>query len=1132
MLLRIIDHPASDGAEDTVQIIFEHKNRAEDIIATSYRPPITDKFCKTLSWYFREYPQRAAIHANGSEIVEELIKLGQCIGDRLLGEGHQALKLKQDIEKKGYGNLFVQIESPRVEFFKEWWEAMILPESKYVLSTAVNSYVRQFVQKDFPNEYPELCYELKAVPPVKDNATQFLQEGKMDVPRQQHSNHDPLRVLYLVSRPETVDLPFTSSNGINLSLNAFAAGGVIDYEIHQAMDWEYLHARLADKSRPVHILHYDGPVILENGAASFPFSDSVAIEALTSATTLSKVLVGNKVGLLSIDARIYLQNNHSISPAEGLAMIAYSAHQHGLGNILGLGEITNPWISAQCFESVYFQIAKGLRLDQAVIEARKALQSHIETALMTVNPIPFQFWSLLVHYSKQTVTFFQSPQKFETPNNSGNPELFYDQLFGFRSEMLPPLLNQVSDGQALMLISQLFIARQSGSNPVVSITGEPGTGKTQLAHVMSLYFAQKQWIDYGFYFDYAGDFYSPDDMFNMIAPVLGLKVSQKDSVKEKLAQLRCCFVLDNVPHSDRKMQNSENLLEALSQFLEELLAGGQMIVIIGEHRSLLHELAAIEVKTTPLLFIEQKIIAASVLRQLALAAEKLVEIDENDKWGDLLISLEGHPWLTKKLMPLLRSSKADELKVQVERHISDIEQGSKIERFYRWQWTMLKPVWQKLLILCSDVPGLLLEMVMIAADQKESFAPARSLFTALGETDIRFSEGLDVWESCGFLSRLPHGRIIDSRCLDFIRVQRENSCSDSTDSQKLQFYFSQLICEGVRLLTEHVVKQPNPTISNNLLFNRRRWVRHFENLWFNQDYKGFIGVKSAFDQLLQQAKLISETQVWSLNLLERTPVITAAQEISIEGKLSWLMLALSALGYAESKDSESILKGAEIWRAWFDSLTELHDKQHRVLFQQVALFLESFYRGHSDWNECILICKKAYAVYTLHDAWQKVIQSLRSLARYYGELGEKDQVLIFENKIINDIPYAGSPPGFQTQQMVDILLARLARADTSQAQTLLNELRKTPDAEKLVDVLDRIQCDIYYQEGNYLAALPYYCKIWVHALHSNQHAQIEQMKPRLMELEQKLGSEYFNRQFEREVPEGTLKPKHYVSSLH
>jgi len=1196
MLLRIIDVPANESAEnseDAIRVVLENNGNAESFATESYTSPVYESFYQTLAWYFSDYPLKG--HPQNSEkviddsgVAEKIIQFGQYIGDELLGENYQLIKLKESIEDQGYENLQVQIESARVEFFKELWETAILHESKYVLSTVVKGYMRQFVQKsdyskdDLPNsdllkEFSELRYDLKTIPATQNQVTQLLQGDTPQSSNKKYFNSEhqkkdqPLRVLYLISRPNACDLSFDSSNVINLSLKAIASGGVIDYELYQTYSWEELKNRLADKRKPVHIFHYDGPVILDNDEAYFSLADR--LNNRVSVSDLSGALANNKVAVLSVDARAYLHDKQPISASLGLATIARSAYQHGLGNVIGLGQVTTPWIGAECFETIYWQITKGLSLAQAVVEARKTLQSHIESDLMTVNAIPFHPWSLLVHYGKQSVIFFESPQTLTDKDAIQQTEIFREKLFGFKTEMLPPVLKQVGDGQVLQLIGQLENAQRSNANQSALIVGEKGTGKTQLAHVLSLYFAQTQQIDYGFYFDFGSNDYLPNDMLEMIAPLLTENLQSSNNSNEEteqnLIRSHCCFILDNVCSSQRNVEKTagesktSEYWNTLKVFLNNLLSHGHKIVVLGESYSALNfstldELATVKIETTPLPIAEQNIMVAESLRQLhfvgaKLTTDKLTEISGHKDWGSLLLTLKGHPWLIRKVIPLLQSLDVTELKNQLKKHINDKHKNSqalssKIMLFYQWQWNGLKPFWQRLLILCSETRGLLLEMLMAATDQKASFAPAKFLFSLLAEGTIgdefdenetNFSEGLDLWETAGFLTRLPHGRMIDSKCLSFLAANRENCGLNDIDQEKLQLLYSQVICEGIRLLAQHLVKQPNSNISNNLLINRRYWVKHFENLWFSRDYRGFFGVKNAFDQLLQQVKLGGESRAWSLNLLERSPFVSCIDKADPEEscsadavlneKVSWLVLASSVMGEPEAKNSECLKKGAKAWRTWFNTLAETIDKQQLALFQQVTTFLEYYYQCQSSWKDCIVISEKTLTVYTQYEAWQGVIQSLKSLAKYYHELGDDGQALVFENKIINDISYADSPPGFKTQQILDVLFIRTSRGDTQHSQSLLNELRESEEAGKFANILDGIQCDIHFQNEDYPASLPYYCKIWVHALKSNQQVQIEQLKTRLIELEQKLGLEFFNQQFERVVPEGTIRPHDYVN---
>ncbi|MCW8998665.1 MAG: hypothetical protein OQK04_08120, partial [Kangiellaceae bacterium] len=555
-----------------------------------------------------------------------------------------------------------------------------------------------------------------------------------------------------------------------------------------------------------------------------------------------------------------------------------------------------------------------------------------------------------------------------------------------------------------------------------------------------------------------------------------------------------------------------------------------------------------------LALIEQKVLAVGCLHNEKISEEKLTKISESQNWDDLFLTSNGNPWLTRKLIPLLTSYNVEDLTKHSTKYLKDDTQETKITQFYEWQWNLMDPLWQRLLILCAETKGLLLEMFMTAFDQAESFAPAQSLISILSneveggsnklestsdaenvdskkdENKQKFQDAIQHWRSAGFVTRFPHGHIVAQKCLSFVKAKRSTGLFKHISEDKYQLYFSQIVCEGIRLLSRHVIQQPNPNISNNLLINRRVWVGHFEKLWFNKDFKGFIGVKNSFEQLMQQAKLERETNEWLLKLLDRSPLPGVTDKTTAEEKLAWLSLVTGVLNSPQAKDSPKITSGAEIWQTWFDTFAETGQNQQLSLLQQVSLFLDRYYQIQTKWKSCIAITKKMLDVYTRYDAWQMICQSLKSLSRYHYELGETEQALAYENRILNDIPYTESPPGFKTKQLVDVLLTRVAYAQLTDAQALLNQIRDAEDVEQYSEMLNGIQSEIHFLEGDYSRALSYYCEVWVKAIQENIPAKIEQLKLRLFEIEGKMGISEFERYFESEVPEGTVKPREYSTT--
>lgn len=1121
MILRLIDCPASEGSVASLKIILQSEETEKEYLTHSYTSPITEPFSTILDWYFKEYAFSNGDNQKHKDIIEKVIRSGKYIGDELLGEDHELISIMEKIELHGYEHLTVSIESERLSFFNEPWESVILHESKYVLATTTKEFLRQF--NDVRRNFSELHYGLKAPQPTQDKMFSLL-GGNETIASKNIEEVEPLNILYIVSRP-TDSLSFGKScNSVNLSLKALAGGGAIKYEIIQPNDWVELKTRLEDQSRPIHIIHYDGPVFADGEMAKFSLGDGLSQGTSCEVTELTQIMVSNSIAALIVDAQAYIDVNlKEMHASQGLAQIAHLSLQNGLGNVLGLSRITNPWVSAKCFDKVYEQIVRGFSFGQAVVEARKSLQADIETNLMSVKPIPFHSWMLLSHYGSQNVVFFEKPLH-TYPNDSPGLTSCHKKLFGFRTEMLPPLIFNIGDGSVVKCVEAINRAEKSDKHMVVSVLGCPGAGKTHFAHILSVLLAEHDRVAYCFYFDFSRHRYSVDDMLEMISPVLHCDHNNVELLYSTIAEQKCCFIFDGCSAdlfsgiADIEDKNK------LANFIQKLTSYQQILLLISDKHCELHESATIHLNVDPLSLHEQKILFAHCLRSSNASEEELDKIHSDDGKETLLSTLHGNPWLISKVAPLLRVDSAEILHRQCVARFDQLEGLSLIDQFYEWQWNELTAATQKLLVLSSSTPGMLVEMLMTASDQKDTFTPAKSLVSAVGDDDLKFSTCIDSWERSGFLRRYPHGRIIDSRCLPFLK-SKENEVFHNVDSNKLRLWMSQIICEGIRILSHHVLSQPNHNISNNLLLNRRHWLEHFENLWSGKDYRGFIGAKNAFDQLLLQAKLGDESKAWSLDVIRRSKVETNTDEGSLEASLSWLSLALNAIEIKDAFDCSQIAEGANAWQQWFRVNHTPTGNIQLAIFQKVSLFLERFYASSSNWNEAIAIAETAFNTYQKHQAWQLAIQALRSCAKYHSEVGQIEQTLLYENKILNGIPYDGAPPGFKSQQAVDVIFSRLGRSETASAQDLLNELKNSEDAKPLMEMLDGLQCDIFYQEKKYADALPYFCKMWLKALQSNQQPLIDQLKIRLLEIENSLGKAQFDTIFEEHLPQGTQKPR-------
>ncbi len=1066
MLLQLIDKTSSQNKTHTIEIILQTDSENISFI-TEYLPSSqADDFRKSLEWYFQQYTQSLNQKTDDRGVAEEIVKCGREMGNRLVGENQELNTVKDIIENIGYEHLSVQIESSRITFFQEQWEMLILPDAEHPLSIVSKDFVRRITSKNQPTYDAELVYDLAVESPV--NAELGSSPEMASPPLFQNRKETPLTIIHTIAQSSST----SPSNSFNASVQSLRWGQSVNYELQRCNGWGALQERIVDKDRPVHIFHYEGPVMLRDGIPYVNLGGNDSEINHTALGELARLLAKHKSALLSVDACVYLEQENEIPADLGIACIAREVGAAGLKNVLGMNHFADPWTRARCFQMVYDHVASGATLGDAISKARKFLHSQPISQTFRAKAIPFQLESLLCHYGGQTVDFFTSSQQQADITTSPYYESIRKCLFGFCNELIPPQTINCEDNVLLSLL------RLYGSNSVLLLTGHTGSGKTHVIHQASFYLVQHKKVEYAFYFDCATNFYSKDDILQMIAPVLDSSPDQKNAVENKLATIRCCFVFDDLSQKGQNqlLHATDKKITKLNQFLARLVAKGHMVMITGAPgtaEDCFPGLAYRDIPIPPLSELSQCVLAADTLRGYGGEDNK-----QDIHYFSLLPRLEGHPFLIKKVMPGLVVENANELQSQIADRFTST--SDKVGAYYTWQWSKLSPIWRTLLLLLLDSPGILLEMVMLVCDKwddsnegdkgdsstqsktpsdggKRVFEPASTLFSLLGDNDARFSDAIDHWDRAGFIISHAHGKMIDSRCTSFLKEQQVNEKSHNEDT--LNLLMSQIICEGIRLLSQHLQRQPNSMISHSLLMNRRLWAIHLEKLWFAAEYLGFIRSKAALDSLLQQARLGDDSATWSLDLLSRSKSIGAPAP-SLEPAIAWLTLALSALGKTQAEHESVFIQPQSYWQTWMDQFETENTKENAPLFHHVALFLRVLYQKQGKWQDCRDINETAYKFYLSHEDWPRVIQSLKSLAHCCFELNETEQGDVYEERLLNSLPFDKFPEDVKTQLTIDIMTAKVARGDIEQAQSLLDELKSASPSERFKPTLDQIQTKI------------------------------------------------------------------------
>jgi tetratricopeptide (TPR) repeat protein len=335
------------------------------------------------------------------------------------------------------------------------------------------------------------------------------------------------------------------------------------------------------------------------------------------------------------------------------------------------------------------------------------------------------------------------------------------------------------------------------------------------------------------------------------------------------------------------------------------------------------------------------------------------------------------------------------------------------------------------------------------------------------------------------------------------------------------------------MLSTHLQRgQGNPTLTRYLLVNRRSWVPHLERLWFREEHRGFLSTKHAFDPLLRQAQLGGESAAWSLDVLARSPAPRVGHGGELpDAALAWLALAIDALAARGASEAEALVEGAAAWERWVRSLALDSLYNHGAArLQRVAMFLDPFYRARRDWRAAIAIDEKALAIAERFGAWPPVIHALKALALCHTELGEPEKVSSYEQKIIDEIPYADAPPGFQVQQLFEVAMARMSRGAYAEARAVVDRLSAMGDTKRFGDMLEGLNADLDYQEGRFVESIRHYCAIWKRAVQAGQRRHLDALQKRFHEIEQKLGSEELDRHIDANLARDVVRPREYVAA--
>jgi len=1027
-----MDKPDQNNNDSLVEVVFQHNEELIRFDAEYYPSPLSTHFKKDLSWYFTDYLYNCENGTDDRRISEKILSLGRYMGDQLLGENHQLLRVKDIIEDVGYEHLSVSIESSRIIFFSEQWEMLILPEASFVLSTVCKNFSRQFSLDVLKNVDAELNFEL--------------------------SKESPLTILHIVSRPNFNKVEPPSSQSLQNFVNLLGSEGAIRYEICAGMDWTGILTRLAELDYPIHIIHFDGPIKLENGQPYLLLEGLKEKFNQLSVKSLSQTLNQHSVALLSIDSQGYINmDDGSVVDADiGLAAVSHVALNEGVGNVMGVNSECLPEISSRCFTAIFRYIAAGFELGQAIVEARKSVQSEMINNDFSNESKPFQFWSLPVFYRGSSNTFFSQPQVFTELYESENYNDIRQRLFGFKDSYLPPKLVLTSDRQLPKILSGLHY------ESLIYISGGEGSGKTSLGHQAAFYLTCIGDSKFGFYFDFSTGFYAKEDVLQMIKPILSLDL---------MATTPSVFLFDNLDTSttsDVKKKDKETLLA----FITELHKQGHKVIACGQEDECLISVSRKFPVGVPSQSEQQ--------HHLALLTKKCSsqDIPINKNLLTLVQKLKGNPFLMEKITPMLARQPQENFASELADVLDTLEGDKVIELFFRWQWEKIPETYQKLFMVLIDIPEVLLEMIDVVANKKIESNPVKELVAFLSSdlsrtNTISFTEAIKYYDEAGFLQQYPHGRVVSSRFKSFVYSYRQQDPMYNSSAVKISLMLSKVLCVAVATLVPHLQSQEGSPIKQNFLMNRGVWARHLETVWFAQELDVFLPAKTALFSLMKQENLANECADWAENVIGRSEWLTPNSLLSGEDRqgatlkvMSWLNLVTEGL----NKPNETIEyeENANVWLLW---LEEEQSDNIPLLFT-VIHYLESFYSKTSSWHACRRVNQRAISLFQLKESWSNFIQSSKSLANCYYQLGEYEQALNSEDQMLTLPPFDRNMSSLKDQLILETVARRIHYQQLEKAQTLLNGIEYNEGNDPLDLAVKNLQSEIFIKEKKFEDAVP------------------------------------------------------------
>lgn len=1091
--MRLIDKPGKNGESEEVEIRLVTGDDAFAYPVKYFPSPLTDSFRDELRWYFEDYllhPYGKNLERAGKAAID-IKKFGKEMGQRLFGEGRVRDAILEKLDQIKLQNVLVILESTRPEFFQEPWEILLLPETGKCLATSCAGFVRSLHER-FKPEIQQLQFD-------KEN---------------------PLRVLMVISRPSGLsNLPFrATARGVFQKLLEFERS--VEIEVLRPPTWEALRKRL-NEDKPIHILHFDGHGDLKTQKEG-PALGVLVFETDSRTTdprdTESLAELAKGVEMVFLDScRGAAVENAPHSEALQAAMATGLIHG-GIKGVVAMTWTSYTFTTSECFESVYARIAEGKSLARAVVESRQAMKLADRKSVLTSRELEFHDWPVPVHYGLRDIRAFSDKQEALPLIETNAYGEIIKNLFSFHGELLN-LKGFFGRDREFHAIESAFRRGR-----IALAHGYAGIGKTHLAHQFASWYVASLGAEKAFYFNYESEAWDKDRIVQLIGRTLDGDGASIKSTLDKLLHQRFLLVLDNF-ETVTGLGRAEGSLSKekqteLLKFLREMGTGKTRILIGSRWREEWIPTVDVDyVDVTGLTREERREFGAVVLRNSGLA-----EKEEDQEYTKLLDHLEGHPYLTQKLLPWLEKYSAREILEEFSREMDAQAKGESplqadsMFALFEFGWKRLPQEWRPIFCALADLKGFIIDTLPFVFDVNEGEVNgwSKEFFEALNVPKPEYMEEVfKAGEAAGFYIRQPLGWEVHPASPQYLAVKRKELGWTGEKRDQIELCLSKIYCVELSILKDYLEENPQSPLLQRVGQNRNRWGECLEYLWHKKEYKFFSIGELKFTSILRRLGMEDWLYEMYLRLIQGLDISNLPSPLPPDFAEAWLLTAEDAMRVKRTLDTSIILQTVQYWRDWVQS----SNNENTPYFGDALSFLNVYYRKTKNWNKAKEICLISLRNDEKKQFYMGILSDLQSLGDCEQNLGNFEECREYENRILNEIPYEKMSREIKPLAFGEIVARRVGRGEFEEALSLFEKFKTLPDAESAmpIDAL-ALEARIYFFQGKFEKTLEISAALWRDIMSGKHQIQMEGIAGQLMDLEAKLGHKKFTEIYQRIAP--------------